>query len=138
MKKMINPFTTKARRAALLGGAGAAASLLAFSLLGSGSATATTGTLKSPVLSYTADSAGIHLHWTDNSTGEASFAVYRLSATEGSWTNHALHMTRSTTATGDAWSWVDSGARVTSWLCYEVRAINNVGVQMTSNDVCTM
>lgn len=137
-KEMNNPLGMKTRRIALIGGVGMAASLVAFSLQGGGSATATTGTLNAPVLSFTADSAGIHLHWTDNSTGEASFAVYRLSATEGSWTNKALHATRSASGVSDAWSWLDAGASVTDWYCYQVRSINNVGVQASSDPACTM
>ena|SRR5690349_951454 len=135
---MKSPFAGKARQVALAGGAGVAAALLAYSMLGSSSAAATTGTLNAPVLSYTADSAGIHLHWTDNSTGEASFAVYRISATEGNWTSKQMHMTRTGVGTGDSWSWLDAGASVTTWYCYQVRAINDVGVQAQSNPVCTI
>jgi len=76
----------------------------------------------------TVSSSQINLSWTDNSTNESSFKIYRKKGATGTW---ALVKTTAANAT----SWNNTGLSSNSTYYYRLRGYNSSGYSAYSNEV---
>ncbi len=80
-------------------------------------------------LASVTDAAQLRLDWTDNSTNESGFSIWRRTETEGTYAPIAARESNAT-------SYVDTTVTEGVTYCYQVLAYNEAGVSAPSNEAC--